>query len=721
MKTFTSRYSAILSLALFTVAIGQEIWTPGISQTTNNLNGIAYGDSTIGTVTYNKGSFITVGDSSTILISNNGFDWRNLTKSTNKTHTYHCVAWYHTIAIPSSWPTQAFFTIASDSLVIFTLRMNNDTSSSTAFNLLHNQIAQSGYFSSITEAGNDLNIIAIRYDSFYGIVVEYDTSSYGSPLSGWRVGLRIAPILYNCNAIIKRDYSDYFIVGNNGFIGTNISKGVAIQKSINITNYNLNGIATGKGLFVTVGNNGTIYTTRDSNTWVSCVSGTIQNLNAITYGNNVFVAVGSNGTIVASSDGYHWSNFKISNCSNIFKSVIYQNGLYIAVGTEGAIYTSPISNLHAPSLLSPVNNATTNMDSINLCWNGVVAAFTYQLQVSTDTTFKNLVFNDSAIVSTSQEINNLQTTNKYSWRVRAINSSGFSAWSTFWGFSYILAAPGAPILSYPSKGALNISLGPTLLWSVTSGAASYHLQVSTTSNFGTNIVDDSTITTISKTIGSLIPSTFYYCRVNAKNAGGTSAWSSLSYFTTVPPPPSAPTIRSPVNHFAGVAVNPNLSWNSVTGATSYSIQVSTDSQFTTLITNQNGLTETSINLSSLNYLTSYYWRVNATNAGGTSNWSATATFKTVAITNVISSKYALMAFESKSTGYILHYALPTPCIVNLEYYDIKGRLVAVLVNKRQISGLYTLQLPIMMWAKGVYIQFFKAGTFEKKEIFEVVR
>lgn len=94
--------------------------------------------------------------------------------------------------------------------------------------------------------------------------------------------------------------------------------------------------------------------------------------------------------------------------------------------------------------------------------------------------------------------------------------------------------------------------------------------------------------------------------------------------------PSAPTLASPSNNATGIALNPTLSWNASSGATTYSVQVSTNSSFTNLIANQTGITSTSFSLSGLVNSLLYYWRVNATNSAGTSGWSSTYSFTTLA-------------------------------------------------------------------------------------------
>lgn len=93
-------------------------------------------------------------------------------------------------------------------------------------------------------------------------------------------------------------------------------------------------------------------------------------------------------------------------------------------------------------------------------------------------------------------------------------------------------------------------------------------------------------------------------------------------------PPQPPTLLSPVNGTTNVSIPPTLRWNASSGATSYSLQVATDDLFSNLVYNQSGLTSTSQQVQGLNYNTTYYWRVNASNSFGISDWSSAWDFAT---------------------------------------------------------------------------------------------
>ena len=93
-------------------------------------------------------------------------------------------------------------------------------------------------------------------------------------------------------------------------------------------------------------------------------------------------------------------------------------------------------------------------------------------------------------------------------------------------------------------------------------------------------------------------------------------------------PPPAPTLTSPADGSTGLSTSPTLSWAASSGADSYRIQVSTLSDFETAIDDQSGITSLFYDLSGLSEYSTFYWRVNASNAGGTSDWSLTWHFTT---------------------------------------------------------------------------------------------
>ena len=189
-------------------------------------------------------------------------------------------------------------------------------------------------------------------------------------------------------------------------------------------------------------------------------------------------------------------------------------------------------------------------------------------------------------------------------------------------------APNTPT----STNVLNTSF--TANWNSIVGATSYRLDVSTGSPpFTTNLVgyDNLTVNGTSQSITGLTAGTTYHARVRASNSIGASDNSLALIQSTVP---LAPTLQASTNVTqSGFIAN----WNSVNGATSYRLDVSTSVDPFTLgpnfITNLVGynnlvVNSTSQSVTGLSMNTSYYFRVRAVNSQNISTNSLTGTLKT---------------------------------------------------------------------------------------------
>ena len=287
-----------------------------------------------------------------------------------------------------------------------------------------------------------------------------------------------------------------------------------------------------------------------------------------------------------------------------------------------------------PVLVAPPNGATGISLTPTLDWNSVPFAASYRLQVSTVNTFTSTVIDVGGLANTGYVIQPSILVNgqQYFWRVNATNTGGTSDWSTVWNFTTIIAPPVAPILISPPNGATNVSTTPIMDWSDVSGATSYHLQISFNPSFSALALDVSGITSsqFAVLVGILSGNTTYYWRVSASNVGGQSPWSAVWNFTTGIGAPAAPLLISPPNNSTGISLIPILDWNNVPGATSYRVQVSVNPSFNPLLINAvTGATSQYQVPPSLAFNTTYYWRVNATNAGGTSPYSAVWSFTTL--------------------------------------------------------------------------------------------
>jgi len=141
------------------------------------------------------------------------------------------------------------------------------------------------------------------------------------------------------------------------------------------------------------------------------------------------------------------------------------------------------------------------------------------------------------------------------------------------------------------------------------------------------LIDSSATTNRSNTVPSV--GTYYY-RVTAVDSTGFEGAKSYAAVARVGVTSlQAPVLAGPANGSAGVSTSTTLTWNAMSGATSYALQVSTDSTFASTFVSTNGIASTSKAIAGLTYWTKYYWRINATSGSSTSSWSAVWNFTTI--------------------------------------------------------------------------------------------
>jgi hypothetical protein len=104
------------------------------------------------------------------------------------------------------------------------------------------------------------------------------------------------------------------------------------------TNY-FSGICFGNGLFVAVGEQGKILTSRDGQSWMPQSSGVSNDLTSVTYGKpgfgpGKFVALGNRSWVLTSSDGTNWARQMFISAQ--LNEVSYSSDwdLFVAVATQ---------------------------------------------------------------------------------------------------------------------------------------------------------------------------------------------------------------------------------------------------------------------------------------------------------------------------------------------------------------------------------------------------
>jgi photosystem II stability/assembly factor-like uncharacterized protein len=219
-------------------------------------------------------------------------------------------------------------------------------------------------------------------------------------------------------------------------------------------------------------------------------------------------------------------------------------------------------------------------------------------------------------------------------------------------------APNAPpILTSPLSNSSNVNKNITLQWSPSLNAVSYRVQISTSSNFN-NLIVNSLTTNTSFTTTNLNYNTQYFWRVKAYKQNDSTDWSEVWNFTTRVEI-YAPNLVSPQNNANNYATMQTFIWNYAENATSFRLQISSDSLFNSFILNQ-VISDTTYIWNNIPANGTFYWRVQAFNSNYTSDWSEIrkfTTFNLVTIqigTGTATSQFPYYTYYHDAVTYLLY-------------------------------------------------------------------
>jgi|GEM_PF-2115198 hypothetical protein len=172
--------------------------------------------------------------------------------------------------------------------------------------------------------------------------------------------------------------------------------------------------------------------------------------------------------------------------------------------------------------------------------------------------------------------------------------------------------------------------------------------------------------------------------------------------------PNAPTLSLPANGAVNQSVTAALTWSTVSNATTYHVQVSLTSDFSSLVADSS-LSVATVNVLWLIDSTTYYWRVSAGNTIGVSAWSNPSNFTTLKETS-------FWEF-GRSQGYLGYWAAIDHLGVTW-LYNFKGNAVvisnvsdvidtvALTINKdttETYGGVFSLDSSVTPHAMNIYL------------------
>jgi hypothetical protein len=340
------------------------------------------------------------------------------------------------------------------------------------------------------------------------------------------------------------------------------------------------------------------------------------------------VYVVDENTVISTSDFIPYISLTFGNLS---PATTYYCKLQAAnsIGLSGEVTFNPVTRTAniPPEIIGVTALSATDAD---ITWYPVPGATSYRLDVSTDANFSSLVLNNTTVSGTTYTVASLVELTPYYYRLRSFNGTVVSNNSPTYSFTTL-----DDVATY-SGVAINIET-PTILrtkvldtsitvnWKSVEFATGYYVEVATNSAFTTPFLQQS-LTANTITIPSLTAETTYYFRVRASNSYMTTAYVNTSITTLkVESALTVPQALTPFNIYSTGFI---FNWVKRSYATSYVIDISTSTTFSTITQRIFTGDIDSIIIEGLAANTTYYVRVFGANTTLISNASAYVTVVT---------------------------------------------------------------------------------------------
>ena len=626
--------------------------------TTSRINAIlAFGDNDIIVGTLGQGIFRTMNDGITWYVANDGFinseiydlEFDNAGTLYAGTHDMVFITddggitWEHkTAGLPSNIIYDIAIYEGNNSIFAATswgfVRSTDGGESWTKFTQSTNGLPDNATYNSVAVNANNGYIFAAR--AGYGVYRsanngdDWNEVNSGLSFEETTSGLQIAINNYGILYMATSDYSNpkgIYRSDNHGNSWVQINSGL-VSLNARCVAVNNEGV-----LYAGFGYEGMFRSIDGGNNWEQIFSSGSEYVESIAINSLGHIFTGTfSGVMRSINGGDTWHNFYTGfpDYTDIYvPALVADNMDYIYAGTHGlGVYkTTKATTLPNPTLNLPVENSQAVPVPVKLTWENMTDASEYELQVSTIFDFSDNIINQKSITETSYEVSTLSHDTKHFWRVKAWDNYAVSNWSDPYIFTTFKTGP---VLSSPANNSIDINADITFSWNALSGAQDYEIQVAPTSDFSTLETSVNNITSPSVFIAAFGNDKTYYWRVRANFNEGPSDWSEVFTFNTIR---SGPDLIYPPDNDTNISVHINFSWNSISDAISYQLQVSTDAQFTSTELNFDDIIDPKYEAKTLNHSQQYFWRVRAHFDNGSSAWSVTRTFTTLKTGPVLSS------------------------------------------------------------------------------------
>jgi hypothetical protein len=400
---------------------------------------------TIWDVSFGKGHFVAVGDAGRILTSEDGLKWQR--RSSGTTGVLYCIAYGNERFIAAGSLGQ--IVNSSDGITWDKpIRPTGTTFRKLIF--AKDQFIAIGddnkiYFSAngIAWKKKDLGTDAYNADSFLGIafgngqLITVGTSARtvestiltSADFNSWKrrtydLVESLIDIAYGNNMFVAVGYDGAIFSSRDG------SEWVLRRLGTN----DLRGVVFGDGRFVVVGDNKTILISTDGVSWPLPSSGTRNTLNMVTYGAGKYVAVGEYGTVLTSVDGDSWV-YRTTDVTAELKKVAFGNDRFVATGREIILVSDTAEGIRWNNYFNKNTGSLSDIAFGNGVFVGIggfgrlltsVDGKVWQKQkLEGRVRLRNIIFADGKFLLIGRD-NIFESTNGYSWQHVSANNRSLS-------------------------------------------------------------------------------------------------------------------------------------------------------------------------------------------------------------------------------------------------------------------------------------------------------
>jgi hypothetical protein len=429
-------------------------------------------------------------------------------------------------------------------------------------------------------------------------------------------------------------------------------------------------------------------------------------VNATSY--EVVVALDENFTNVVANESTPYSAYQTC-CLHFHTQYFWKARAIDGEDVSGWTETRSFTTFDFLVLKSPGNGATGQKADITLKWEekldaNKLSGFThFQIQVDTAPfNGTNPIWNTFVQQKGQKEylLKFAYYGQTHYWRMRAVHDTDSSSWSEVRTF----VTDNSIALKKPNNAEILKEVNPWLSWKAFDGTQTYAYQIHINENWNNALmyfVDSLTIPTPLLKYG-----TTYHWHVRGQNVRDTSGWSETRTFTTA----AAVELDYPDNGMDSISLKPQLKWSQIKGSTSYNVEYSKNEDFTDAYvvykpTNDADKAPFYNVIISMDHNTQYFWRIRATTAIDTSDYSEVFTFTTTNVTgindyfdNANVTLYPNPATENTTLQMVVNK--PSEAVWSIT--DLSGKAIRSGALKLN-TGNNTLSFDLKGIAKGIYL------------------